>query len=325
MRQDGGPNQGMQVNINNNNGPDPREIPGDEHALHWYVPVQTPATRRRPPSHYGRWMALTVTSLSARFTHEHLCKALLALAKRDGVISNAKETARNIIHAVTGYNQTDGYSVLQTLSLLFGARHAVQGVGFVWLYNKIHDATKPDLYIRTLFCWRRHSRFISAVFATIATACFARMCYAVVRQLWLNMQPFEPEGISHPNLMCEVTQETALATPTHFACPTGLRAHILEKVFLQDRTPVLIQRVRSMAGKWCDENGINPNQRPAYIAGGLAAAMTVSSIEIDLLQYERTWEVQHARRLLAQHHQAGEGPPRNRPGFWEWLMRPGRR
>lgn len=315
----------MQVNINNNNGPDPREIPGDDMMLHWYIPQPQVATRRKENPPLGAWLTTAAVTLGARIGHRSLNKLLLDLCRHSGVRGYLKETSRGILHAATGYSQTEEFTIAQTLGLLFGSKKVIAGTGFMYMYNKIYEATKPNSWVRFLFTWRKHAAFTSAVCATGFCIAVAGVIYCIVRQIQVNREPYEPEGISHSGLMCEVTQQEALATPTHFACPVGLRDHILEKIFLQDRNPVLIQRVRSMAGKWCDDRGVNPHIRPAYIAGAVACAMSVSRMEQDLLQFERQWEVRQARGLLARHHAMGDGPPRQRPGFWEWLMRPGRR
>lgn len=162
----------------------------------------------------------------------------------------------------------------------------------------------------------------------IVGAAVAYFAYKIVRHVCSVLRdrhvPHDTEGLGHPHLMVEVTQQEAQATPTHFACPALLRAHILERIMLCDRTPQLIQKCKSICGRWCDDNGIAPALRPAYIAGGLACAMSVSNMELDLISYERAYATTHARLQVRRHANADIRPAAT-DAFWQWLMRPGRR
>lgn len=148
--------------------------------------------------------------------------------------------------------------------------------------------------------------------------------YRAVNYCISGPPPFEPDGFAGPTTCVEVTQERAQADPTHFACPAGLRALVTEKAMMLERTPALLQKIKGMAGRWCDDHGINPMERPAYIAGAVACAMTVPRMELDLAAYQRKWEVRYAQRMIAQAHDAGERTP-NHVLFWRWLTNPGRR
>lgn len=324
MQMEGGPNQGMHVMIQNQNGPDPRELAPDERLLHWYVPLRSPASRRENPPNAQPWITTTAILMGARTAHQPLCNYLLQVAKRSGVVGWLKETSRSVVHAVTG-PVDEPLTALQSLSVFLGWRKAAVSTGYVWAFQKVRQATAPDSWVQFLFGWRRHSALITAVITTCGMITAGVAIWRIVQRWNYNKKPFEPEGLGHSNLMTEVTQEEALATPTHFVCPAGLRAHILEKVFMQERTPNLIQRVKSIAGKWCDEAAINPFERPACIAGAVACAMTTSQLELDLLSYERRWEVRQAARQLNQHHNGPGVAPRDQPGFWQWLTRAGRR
>lgn len=325
IRQDGGPNQGMNVHINNNNGPDPREVPADEAMLHWYVPLQSPATRREVPQSALPYYLASAAMMGCRAALLPTVELALKACKRAGILGQLQETCRGVLHTVTGYS-SDSLTIMESLAMLTGFKKAATATGIAWFYQKLHQVSKPNSLVTTLFSIRRHGALIKAVLLTGAGFALGFAFWRTTQRWFYNSQPYEPEGIGHPTIMAEVTQEEAQASPTHFACPALLRAHILEKVFMQERTPNLVQRVKSIAGKWCDEKGINPYERPAYIAGAVAVAMTTSQLEIDLLSYEKRWEVRRAARLLTQHHNgvAGE-PPRNQRGFWNWLTGPGRR
>lgn len=316
----------MNVHINNNNGPDAREIPADEEQLHWYVPLASPASRRAdPPPSPVPWLTTMSVAYATSRGNTALVQWLLNRTRASGVLGRAIESLRGVVHTVTGYDSPP-LTAWQSLCVLFGAKKSAPALGASMLLQKVNQLTQEDSYITFLLSWRKHSRLISAAAIGITVMAAGMAVWRVVQRWFYNAQPFEPEGLGHPALMCEVTQEAARSSPTHFVCPAGLRAHILEKIFLQERTPAVIQRVKSIAGKWCDERTVNPYERPAFVAGAVAAAMTVSNLELDLLSYERRWQVRNAQHQLAQHHR---GDPRVAPqaqsGFWNWLLGPGRR
>lgn len=266
------------------------------------------------------------TTWGVRLNWQNVVVTLARRARLDGFFAVLRETARDMIHEAIGRNH-DTLSLWESLSffqssILKSVRNTASFTMVDWIYR----ATAPNTYRAALLGALRHRHLINAVITTFGIAFTAYSAYQLATRIWLNSQPFEPEGMGHPGLMVEVTQEEALGTPTHFACPAGLRATILEKIMLCERTPNLIQKVKSMAGRWCEDNQINPYHRPACIAGAVAVGMTVSPLENDLIKYEARWEVQNAQRRVAQ-HAAGipDGRPRHNQRFWDWLTSPGRR
>lgn len=293
----------MMVNIQNQNGPEGREIPGDDLALHWYVPFQSPATRRQTYRRPYLW--LTGSAM------------LWGTTK---VITNLPGTKSTSLSGL----------LRSTCNQLLGnyLGNPLANPWFKAALEPLHRATAPrPLGITAkITCWATtNRRAITAVLKIAAFGCAAYAAWSVASCWFTNSQPYQPEGVNHIGLMTEVTQEEALDAPTHFACPAGLRAHIIEKVMMCERSPALIQRVKSLAGKYCDERGVSIFDRPQWIAGACAAAMTVTSHELDLLSYERSWSVQRARKLLRRHHAGDQPSPRDNPGFWQWLLGPGRR
>lgn len=292
----------MLVNIQNQNGPEGREIPGDDLALHWYVPFRSPATRRSSQSR--PYIAMTGSAMLWATS-----SALQVLKPPTRSLTTALATA--VHSACTTWLARD--------SLNPWFRLALQP-----LAHKL--APRPPTVMASFAGFiTRHAVVIKAVLRVGALGLAAYACWTTARHWFDNSKPYEPEGVNHVALMTEVTQEEAMDAPTHFACPAGLRAHIVEKVMMCERTPALIQRVKSIAGKYCDERGVSQFDRPQWIAGACAAAMTVTSHELDLLSYERSWSVQKARKLLRRHHDGAAPEPRNNPGFWQWLLGPGRR
>lgn len=266
------------------------------------------------------------TTWGIRVGWQPLVQHLARRARLTGVAAVLRETIRDMVHTSIGRNH-DTLSLWESLTMfsrsIWGA---VRNSTTFTLVDYIYRATAPNTYRQLLLGLQRHRQLINAALTTGGIALTAYCAYTLSMRVWLNMQPFEPEGMGHPGLMVEVTQEEAIGTPTHFACPAGLRATILEKIMLCERTPNLIQKVKSMAGRWCEDNNINPYHRPACIAGAVAVGMTVSPLETDLVKYEARWEVQAAQHRIAQ-HAAGmpDGRPRANQRFWDWLTSPGRR
>lgn len=333
----GGPNAGLAVNIVNQNAanilePEPEVLP-----LHWYVPLTSPATRR--VLCYDLRIPTGITAGALLVRHLWLPTAR-RFAPRLGLAQQLFESTRQ--HVSIGFPPASIFFIKFSLpswsecsewlpqtprwlrphfAVLGQLATNVRRAAFNWTpprWRFLPATTRP------LGQWMlRHAWWVRPVLATIAglAACTTLYCF------WWNRRqlalPYEPEGLGQRHVMCEVTQEEALQTPTHFACPAALRAVVLEKVFLSERTPALVQRIKSIAGRWCDDHGVGPFERPACIAGAVAAAMTVSTLEMDLVRYEQQWSVRTARRLLRDHH--AEEAPRHQPAFWDWLTGPGRR
>lgn len=315
----------INVNVVNNNAADLRADPEDPGFLHWYIPVATPVTRRLPRAPCGG-LLLTVAAWGARASWLPVVRHLARRAELTGLLPVLRETLRDMVHTSIGrhYHTLTLWESLSMFSrsIVTSFRNTAAFTLTDWIYR----ATAPNSYRQALLTLLRHRHLVNAALTTLAVAGTAWSTYQLSKRVWLNNQPFEPEGMGHPGLMVEVTQEEALGTPTHFACPAGLRATILEKIMLCERTPNLIQKVKSMAGRWCDDNNINPYHRPACIAGAVAVGMTVSPLESDLIKYESRWEVQAAQHRIAQHAAGNaDGRPRHKQSFWDWLTAPGRR
>lgn len=117
--------------------------------------------------------------------------------------------------------------------------------------------------------------------------------YCIVRHA-IEPPPYEaPPGV-YPNggPFVEIAQEEAPNKEMVFACPAPLARMVQERVLMCERDPALIQKVKTMAARWCDQLNYNNNQRYAAICGAVAAALTVPVNEQLVLQLAQTHAVQ---------------------------------
>nr|QUS52781.1 hypothetical protein 1 [Mute swan feces associated tombus-like virus 4] len=109
--------------------------------------------------------------------------------------------------------------------------------------------------------------------------------YVVARHV-MEPPPYEaPEGV-YPNggPMVEIAPEEAPLREHVFTCPVELARIAQERVLMCDRDPTIIQKVKSIASRWCDTRNFGPNERYAAVAGAIAAALTVPAIEQQVLR-----------------------------------------
>lgn len=117
--------------------------------------------------------------------------------------------------------------------------------------------------------------------------------YVIARHL-IEPPPYEAPPGCYPSggPLVEISQEEAPARAEVFVCPAPLARLVQERVMMCEREPVLIQKVKSIASKWCDTNGIQGNQRYQAIAGAVGAALTVPVTEQLVLQMAQSHAVQ---------------------------------
>uniref|UniRef100_A0AAU7YE37 Uncharacterized protein n=1 Tax=Juruaca virus TaxID=3229021 RepID=A0AAU7YE37_9VIRU len=318
-----GPNNGQQQGLNlhvvNNNAPNLAEPPDDALAMHWYIPWRTPATRRQAP-HWKTSFSVTTGIIIARSAVPKLVESLVDITRPVGFWQHTKQMAWDFLN-LTAALASPHIALAQS----YGHESTGHMIGnikatAIAIWEGSHQCAAHEfwkLVQRTMPMFRR-------ITGVLALASASWCAYRYVTYVTRGPPPFEPEGFAGPTTCVEVTQERALASPTHFACPAGLRALITEKAMMLERTPQLIQKMKGIAGRWCDEHGINPMERPAFIAGAVAAAMTVPRLELDLVAYQRRWEVQYAQRQIAHAAMQGDPAPPHEL-FWRWLTNPGRR
>lgn len=267
-------------------------------ALHWYTPMLPVATRRE---RWGRRWPLWLGA--AGFVGGMTLSAWVAW-RRPWRALEAKYVIQDALRLITPTRYAGRW-----LNPLTWGQQLRRTIGGLWWGVKL--TFRPLPWWRK--CWWHVCWFVTA---TSSAVC-----------LWaLNPhvpEPMEPDGPGQPAMMVEVTQQEALEQPTHFVCPAGLRALVTEKIMLLERTPTMVQKIKSMAGKWCDDHQVGPFERPRYIAGAVAAAMTVPHLEMDLLLFNAWDPIQRAHRKVRQYH--GETINLDATSrFWQW-MRQGRR
>lgn len=285
--------------INNNIGQVDMAVRDDDMALHWYTPMLPVASRR--VTWYRRWPLWLAGGV---FVAGTTASCYLAW----------KQPWREV---EARYLFMDAWQVVSFTS--GGWLRWLNPLG--WATQITHTVSKLakacSLWMHPVPWWRKC--WWHATWAVTATS-FGIAMWALNPHV---PDPLEPDGPGQPALMVEVTQQEALAQPTHFICPAGLRALVTEKVLLLERTPQMVQRIKSVAGKWCDDHQVGAFERPRYIAGAVAACMTVPHLEMDLLLFNSWDPIQRAHRRLQNYHNQNLLPDAT-SRFWQW-MRQGRR
>lgn len=317
----GGQQQGFNLHLINNNAPNLPEVPDDNLALHWYIPWRSPVTRRNAP-HWKRSFCVTAAIWYAGKCFPGWVNTMVELTRPVGLWEMTKQWTWDVLNLTFALTRPT-IAVAHIYGWETTGEMASSVMGFfsaVCLKTSGKTPAAHAMYTQLQLRLPKIMRCWNMVLA----ASFVWFVYRVVNYSIAGPPPFEPEGFAGPTTCVEVTQERAQAAPTHFACPAGLRALVCEKAMMLERTPALLQKIKGMAGRWCDDHGINPMERPAYIAGAVACAMTVPRMELDLAAYQRRWEVRYAQRMIAQAADAGERTP-SHVLFWRWLTNPGRR
>lgn len=126
--------------------------------------------------------------------------------------------------------------------------------------------------------------------------------YAIARHL-IEPPPYEAPPGCYPvgGPVIEITQEEAPKKSLVFACPAPLARAVQERTLLCERDPVLMQKVKAIAARWCDAAGLQGNQRYAAMCGAMAAALTVPVNEQLVLQLSQSHSVQQQYNKLAQY------------------------
>lgn len=143
---------------------------------------------------------------------------------------------------------------------------------------------------------------------------------AYVLARWaIEPPPYEAPPGCYPNggPLIEITQEDAPQRSMVFTCPGPLARRVQERVLLCERDPMIIQKCKSIAAKWCDEEGLHGNERYAAISGAVAAALTVPINEQLILQLAQSHAVQQQHNRIARY--IGGNPYRHDPWWTKYL------
>lgn len=142
--------------------------------------------------------------------------------------------------------------------------------------------------------------FFARVWKPILGAAALWAGYVIARRA-LEPPPYEaPPGV-YPSggPLVEIAQEEAPDREGVFVCPAPLARAVQERVLLCERDPVMIQKVKTLASKWCEDRALPANLRYQYICGAVAAAMTVPINEQLVLQYQQSHGVKQQQKRVA--------------------------
>lgn len=129
-------------------------------------------------------------------------------------------------------------------------------------------------------------------------------CYVIARH-FIEPPPYEAPPGCYPNggPMVEISQEEAPKKSMVFACPAHLARLVQERTLLCERDPVMMQKVKAIAARWCDSVGLQGNQRYAAMCGAVAAALSVPINEQLVLQFSQSHAVQLQHNRIANYLQ----------------------
>lgn len=193
---------------------------------------------------------------------------------------------------------TFGFSTDRILLKWFWNKLAVKctNKGHEVLYGAaIKACPRMMLWTYRLAGWMRAANYLASPVMGIAIVWAS---YVVLRHM-IEPPPYEAPPGCYPNggPLIEIAQEEAPARSMVFACPAPLARLVQERVLLCERDPTLLQKVKSIASRWCDSTGVAGNERYAAINGAMAAALTVPINEQLVLQLAQSHAVkeQHSR------------------------------
>lgn len=147
-----------------------------------------------------------------------------------------------------------------------------------WGDNALHKAAikscpKVMMWGYRVAGWMRAYSMLSR---PLIAAGLVGICYAIARRV-IEPPPYEAPPGTYPSggPLIEISQEDAPNREMVFACPAPLARMVQERALLCERDPVMIQKCKAIASKYCDNEGIYGNERYATVAGAVAAALVV--------------------------------------------------
>lgn len=169
-----------------------------------------------------------------------------------------------------------------------------------WGDNALHSAAVRSCPRYMMWAYRSAGwmRAASILSRPMLAAAGLWALYAIARRA-IEPPPYEAPPGTYPNggPIVEITQEDAPKREMVFACPAPLARIVQERALLCERDPTMLQKCKSLAARWCDQEGLQGNERYAAMSGAIAAALTVPVNEQLVLQLAQSHAVttQHAR------------------------------
>lgn len=224
-----------------------------------------------------------VTNVATRYAVKYAYKGM-----KSSIMYAAGTCLMNVSRVATLWSMTQGLTPATVTSTIAGycadfAGHMLRAAAKEAKPRLMHVAAIADAGLSAL--------------KTLAypTACAATIWlgYTIIRHM-VEPPPYDAPPGCYPSggPIVEISQEEAPNREMVFTCPAPLARLVQERVLMCERDPTIIQKVKSIASRWCDGAGIQGNQRYAAICGAVAAALTVPVNEQLVLQLSQSHAVQ---------------------------------
>lgn len=280
-------------------------VDDQDRPLNYYTPLQDIFLRPALPS-LGRPFLLTATGA--------LCYAAPGQALYNFAMTQALYQSKNTfksaaLHLAGNFVK---YTSMLVGDILMKVPSWTAFACGSWLSDKLYT-TSHDLLIQAA---KQAAPTIMQRAKAVQTVCAAlNICskpiilagltwaaYTIARHV-IEPPPYEAPPGTYPNggPIIEITQQEAQNKAMVFTCPANLARAVQERVLLCERDVTLIQKVKSIAARWCDQNNLQGSRRYEAISGALAAALTVPCIEQNVLQLASSHAVQQQYSRLQRY------------------------
>nr|QUS52787.1 hypothetical protein 1 [Mute swan feces associated tombus-like virus 5] len=273
--------------------------------LRYYAPLRDVFMRQALPTLRGP-VACIVSGLIARHTpHKRIAGWALHYSIRHARPSFGNFCRQSLGELMLGMARSFKTFALATdriLLRLFWDKCARTCAG--WGDNAIHGAAirscpKVMMWAYRAAGWMRAAATLSTPVLIMGAAWGL---YVVVRHA-IEPPPYDAPPGTYPSggPLIEISQEDAPHRAMVFTCPATLARMVQERVLLCERDPVMIQKCKAIASKYCDTEGIFGNERYATVAGAVAAALTVPVNEQLILNLAQSHQVTLQQRRIQQY------------------------
>lgn len=284
--------QPVQPSINDNRP----TVDDQDRPLNYYTPLRDIFMRPKLPTLRGPMATITTGCLMHMAPGEALYNYAMTQA-----LYHSHRTIKASLYHIAG-------NVLKATSCIIGdtllkAPSWTSIAAGTWLADKLFTTSKSMLMTAAKLA----SPTIMAKAQSVQLVCKAMnicakpiaaigLCWAgyVITRHMIEPPPYEAPPGTYPNggPIIEITQEEAANKAMVFTCPAPLARAVQERVLMCERDVTLIQKVKSIASKWCDNNNITGNQRYQAVSGAVAAALTVPCIEQNVIELATSHAVQ---------------------------------